>query len=426
MNTAPTISIKTLGCRLNQAEEADFAAQLIAHGFRLAAKDDIPDVILLHSCAVTRAAERDTYRQIRSWRSDTALSKTLIAVTGCAVACNPSATFADAGADLVIAKKDQSRLAEMILAALEHRTVHTDATDDPFPTTLPYFTTKRALLKVQDGCGFKCAYCIVPYTRGAPVSRPWQEALDAARALLDKGFKELVLTGCNLACYRDASRSLADLTDAVCELALPYSARIRLGSVEPGICDSALKGVMAARPNLCRFFHFPVQSGDGAVLKAMGRHYSAEAVEALLADLRDTFPRISLNADFITGLPGEDETAFKRTCDMIRRFLFAHIHVFPYSPRQGTRAPGFAGCPSRTVAKERAARLRAVGDEAAAAYRALLPGYETEVLIEGRLKDGTAYGWNGEHIQCRLAAPGAPIASLVRFTPTRTTPDGLI
>lgn len=431
-----TVLFKTLGCRLNQAEEADFAAQFISRGFRLAEHDEIPDVIVLHSCAVTRAAERDTFRQIRSWRKDTSLSNTFIAVTGCAVACNDSRLFHDAGANIIIQKKDHPHIADIITTSIqqqEHgpccRTPVFPASEEsapPFIEALPFFTTKRALLKVQDGCSFKCAYCIVPFTRGEAVSRPWGKSLDAAKALLDKGFKELVLTGCNLACYKDGSKSLADLTDTICDIADHYGARIRLGSVEPAICDEELIAVMLSKRNLCRFFHFPIQSGDGTVLKAMGRRYTAEYIEKLLADVSGKIPLISLNSDFITGLPGEDESAFQRTCDMVTRFKFAHIHVFPYSPRQGTRAPGFANCPSRTIAKERAARLREVGDAAGIAYRKILPGHETEVLIEGRSKDGLAYGWNEAHVQCRCAAPGAPIASLVKFTPTYVSPDGIL
>ena len=424
-----TVAFKTLGCRLNQAEEADFAAQFQAAGCRLSDKGETPDILVLHSCAVTRAAERETFRQIRAWRRDPALANTKIVVTGCAVACNALELFRDAGADLVIHKGDLDRLASLVLESrmsnVECRM--SDArTQDLGLRTLDSHPMhhKRALLKVQDGCGFGCAYCIVPLTRGKPVSRPWGEALAAAESLLDKGYREIVLTGCNLACYRDGTRGLADLTDAICGLAESYGARIRLGSVEPCLCDDELISVLLARRNLCRFLHYPIQSGDSDVLRAMGRRYTSEQILSLLQRLREKLPLIGLGADFITGLPGEDEAAFAQTCALVEQIPFVHIHVFPFSPRQGTRAPTLPNRPSRTVAKERASRLRELGDISAETYRRLLIGHETQVLVEKRLSNGTVTGWNEGHALCHFPSD-APIATLATFTPTHIK-DGVL
>ncbi len=410
------VAFKTLGCRLNQAEEGDFAAQFAAAGCILAKPGEKPDILVLHSCAVTRAAERETFRLLRAWRRDPALAQTHIVVTGCAVACNSADLLSRAGADLVVPKRDLASLASLVLG----RYGGTAARPLPRPGQLaaaPIFATKRALLKVQDGCGFDCAYCIVPRTRGKPVSRPWEDALRGAEVLLSRGFKELVLTGCNLACYHDGAHGLADLADAVCRRAETHGARVRLGSVEPGICDEELRDLLLAHRNLCRFLHYPIQSGDSAILHAMGRHYTAEYIAELLDGLCAKIPRIGLGADFITGLPGEDEAAFARTCALVRRVPFAHIHVFPFSPRQGTRAPGISGRPTRTEAKARAAHLRMLGDAAADTYRRLLIGHETEVLVERRSPDGLVCGWNEGHVLCEFTSD-APVATLASFTPT--------
>ncbi|MBQ6248298.1 MAG: MiaB/RimO family radical SAM methylthiotransferase [Kiritimatiellae bacterium] len=411
-----TVSFKTLGCRLNQAEEVVFASQFLAAGWRLATTDETPDVIVLHSCAVTRAAERETFRQIRSWRKDPHFADTLIVVTGCAVACNTPELFHDAGADLVVAKRDQLRIAELVVEPLNRLTVEPLPSQPSNCQTVKPSNHKRALLKVQDGCGFNCAYCIVPLTRGKPVSRPWKESLADAQRLLDQSYKEIVLTGCNLACYRDGIHGLTDLADAICGLAEPYGARIRLGSVEPGICDDELLSVLLSRRNLCRFLHYPIQSGDTGVLRAMGRRYTAEYITELLQRVRDKMPLIGLGADFITGLPGEDEDAFSHTCALVEAIPFVHIHVFPYSPRQGTLAPTLPNRPSRTIAKERASRLRAIGDTSAAAYRQLLLGHETQVLVEKRLPGGAVTGWNEGYVLCRFPSD-APVATLATFTP---------
>ena len=424
-----TVSFKTLGCRLNQAEEVVFASQFLAAGWRLATTDETPDVIVLHSCAVTRAAERETFRQIRSWRKDPRFAHSLIVVTGCTVACNAPELFRDAGADLVVAKRDLGQLASLVLKSrmsnVECR-MPGSRTQDLGLWTLDSHPMrhKRALLKVQDGCGFNCAYCIVPLTRGKPVSRPWKESLADAQRLLDQSYKEIVLTGCNLACYRDGIHGLAELADAICGLAEPYGARIRLGSVEPGICDDELLSVLLSRRNLCRFLHYPIQSGDTGVLRAMGRRYTAEYITELLQRVRDKMPLIGLGADFITGLPGEDEDAFSHTCALVEAIPFVHIHVFPYSPRQGTLAPTLPNRPSRTIAKERASRLRAIGDASAAAYRRLLLGHETQVLVEKRLPDGTVTGWNEGYVLCHFRSD-APVATLTTFTPAHIEDDVL-
>ena len=412
------VAFRTLGCRLNQAEEADFARQFLTAGCRLAEKGETPDVIVLHSCAVTRTAERETFRQIRSWRKDPQLANTLIVVTGCAVACNAPELFRDAGADLIVPKCDLPELASIVVASL-HRCIVASLPNQPSnrqTVKLSNLRHKRALLKVQDGCGFNCAYCIVPLTRGKPVSRPWGESLAAAKALLDKGYKEIVLTGCNLACYRDGGHGLADLADAICGLAEPYGARIRLGSVEPCLCDDELMDVLLSRRNLCRFLHYPIQSGDTSVLDVMGRRYTAGQLMDLLHRLREKMPLIGLGADFITGLPGEDEEAFAHTCALVEEIPFVHIHVFPYSPRQGTLAPTLPNRPSRTIAKERASQLREIGNASAAAYRQLLIGHETQVLVEKRLPDGTVTGWNEGYVLCRFHSD-APVATLTPFMP---------
>ena len=423
-----TVAFKTLGCRLNQAEEVVFASQFLAAGWRLATTDETPDVIVLHSCAVTRAAERETFRQIRSWRKDPRFAHSLIVVTGCAVACNAPELFRDAGADLVVPKRDLGQLASLVLSAVGGTQNNTLCGSAPSAAlrdkVLKPSSHKRALLKVQDGCGFNCAYCIVPLTRGKPVSRPWKESLADAQRLLDQSYKEIVLTGCNLACYRDGIHGLAELADAICGLAEPYGARIRLGSVEPGICDDELLSVLLSRRNLCRFLHYPIQSGDTGVLRAMGRRYTAEYITELLQRVRDKMPLIGLGADFITGLPGEDEDAFSHTCALVEAIPFVHIHVFPYSPRQGTLAPTLPNRPSRTIAKERASRLRAIGDVSAAAYRQLLLGHETQVLVEKRLPDSTVTGWNEGYVPCRFSSD-APVATLAAFTPTRIV-DGAL
>lgn len=392
-----TIRFETLGCRLNQAEESIFAADFAANGWRvLSGPGERADVIVLHSCAVTRQAERSTLQKLRSFkRGADAEGLPAVAVTGCAAAALPEAALREAGADIIVRRAQYPGVRAAIEAFFASGARPAPLADEEcvgaFPSSAkgaaaeapaaplpaidlaphPFFGAdgaapaipagrRRAMLKVQDGCNFRCAYCIVPFTRGGAVSRPFGESVAAAKALAAAGAAEVVLTGCNLACYRSGDCGLPGLARAVCEAVLPFGAKVSLGSVEPAICDEGIVEAMLAAPNFRRFLHLPIQSGDSGVLALAGRRYDGPGIRRILRLYRDSIPGLELGGDFITGLPGEDEAAFANTCALVRDFAFDRLHVFPYSPRQGTAALAQSATPSRATAKDRAARLRAM------------------------------------------------------------------
>lgn len=392
-----TIRFETLGCRLNQAEESIFAADFAANGWLvLSESGENADVVVLHSCAVTRQAERSTLQKLRSFkRGAVAGHIPVVAVTGCAAAALPETILRDAGADVIVLRNGYSGLRATIEAFFANSAKPAPLADGecvgafpagdagaateaptvqlPVPDLAPHpffgadgaalalpSGRRRAMLKVQDGCDFRCAYCIVPFTRGAAVSRPFGESVDAARALAESGAAEIVLTGCNLACYRSGNAGLPELARAVCEAVLPFGAKVSFGSVEPAICDEGIVEAMLAEQNFRRFLHLPIQSGDSGVLALAGRRYDGPAIRRIIQLYRDSVPGLELGGDFITGLPGEDEAAFANTCALVRDFAFDRLHIFPYSPRQGTAALAQHDAPSRAVAKDRAAKLRAM------------------------------------------------------------------
>jgi threonylcarbamoyladenosine tRNA methylthiotransferase MtaB len=416
-------SVKTFGCRLNRAESASVERALAGAGWREVPFGDEADVVLLHTCAVTGVAENECVRAVRTARARHPGS--LLVVTGCAVEAAGVERLKALGADWVLPRAERDALAARLLAHFR-RTGGSPVLRDEGPGESPgncpseqsfvngrdACSPKRALLKVQDGCGFFCTYCIVPYTRGKPTSRPFEECVEEARGFIRAGFREIVVTGCNIACYADRGRRFAELVKALA--ALPDIGRIRIGSLEPGMDELGLARVMAGDPHVCAFLHLPIQSGDDGVLKRMGRHYTADSLRRTLDAAVGLVPRIGLGADIITGFPGEDEAAFGNTRALIEAYPFNNIHVFPYSERPGTPAAGFDGKVPVHVRRERANELIALRKEKRAAFARRCVGETVEVLVE-KVAGGVAHGWTAEYLPCGISGASPEwVGKLVR------------
>ena len=416
----PTVAYKTFGCRLNQAETARYASAFDALGFARAPIGPDASVIVVHSCTVTRKAEHECVKFLRHFR--TACPWSCLVLTGCAVGSIPPDELKTL-ADVIVPNSQKEQLPTLVFDFW--RRLHPEAVlPAPVPAVLRP-RTQRALLKVQDGCAFRCAYCIVPDMRGAPRSRPFGECLEEARALIGEGFQELIVTGCNTACYNDNGKTLPNLIDAL--LALPGLGRIRLGSIEPGTIEREIAGRMAADPRLCRFLHLPIQSGDDAILERMGRHYRAD-------DLRQTFdflyakvPGLALGTDIITGFPGETEDAFANTCSLLFGGHFANVHSFPYSERPGTPAATFPGAVPDKTRRRRTARLIKLAAVWRAAYARRFVGKPVQMLVEHFDEQGNACGWSGEYLPCAVSGiPACARRTLVNFVPAATDGERLL
>jgi threonylcarbamoyladenosine tRNA methylthiotransferase MtaB len=410
-----TVAFKTFGCRLNHAETAQFEAEFSAAGFARVPFGTAADVVVVHSCAVTQAAENEGVHLLRALRKHG--PETCLVLTGCTVEACEAEALRELRLDLVVPHDKKDRLVALVM---EHLGLPYSATS-PIP---PSRSTKRAVLKVQDGCDFFCAYCIVPHARGAPRSRPFEACLADARALIAAGFNEIVVTGCNTACYQDGARSLIDLLDAL--LALPDLGRIRLGSIEPGTVERDVVALMARSPKLCRFLHLPVQSGDNRVLARMGRRYTVESVSETLREALRLMPDIGLGADVICGFPGETEEAFEHTRAFLQTFPISKLHVFPYSERPGTPAASFDGSVPMAERKQRTQLLIEQGTMNKQAFALRFVNRRVEFLAEHFDRDGDARGWSGEYLACAArAVPQKRLRSLCVFIPDQAT-DGLL
>lgn len=398
------VAIHTLGCKVNQYESQAMEELLRARGHSLVPFEAQADVYLINSCTVTATSDKKSRQAVRQARKRA--PGALVALCGCYPQVSPEAAR-QLEADLIGGSGDRRGFLDLLeqLARTREKAV---ALDDPFRRRvfepLPAGGLEgrtRAMLKVEDGCTNFCAYCIIPYARGAVRSLPVEQAAAQARDLAKAGYRELVLTGIELSAYgRDLPErpGLAALIAQVCR-AVP-GMRVRLGSLEPRTVTEDFCAQLAGLPNLCPHFHLSLQSGCNATLARMKRRYTTERYLESVELLRRHFDRPALTTDLIVGFPGETEGEFAQTLSFLQTCAFAQMHIFPYSRRQGTPA---AGMPGQIPNGEKARRAHQGAELARAMEKSWLSswmGQRVSVLFEEE-KDGFWRGYTPQYIEVR-------------------------
>lgn len=407
--------ITALGCKVNQYEAQAVETMLRERGFTPAEAGGEADLIVVNTCAVTAEGGRKSRQTIRKLREEH--PGALVAVCGCWTQLSPEDAAA-IGADVVHGSGSKQAFVDDILKAMETRAPVT-CVDNPFrrmefeplPAGAVYGRT-RAMLKIQDGCNNFCTYCVIPYTRGRIRSLPLEEMTRQAAALDAEGYRELVLTGIEIASYgRDLPGSLT-LADAVTTIvkAAPH-ARIRLGSLEPTVITDDFCRTIAAAGRVCDHFHLSLQSGCDRTLARMNRKYDTQQFYACTERLRRYFPGCALTADLITGFPGETDADQAATLDFIQKCSFAAIHVFPYSRRPGTKADEMPQQLSHAVKSARAHEAQQVANQMKREYLSEQIGATLSVLFETE-RGGAWIGHSGNY--CLVSAVGENLHGVVR------------
>ena len=406
----PKVSIKTFGCRLNQAETADIAASFVNNNYEVVPFGEPADICIIHSCAVTAKAESEALRLVRKIKEDLPCCKVIIA--GCVSEVVPISRLYQFGADIVVGQKDKYKIPSLI-----------SASQNSTPSKIiPFFETTRALLKIQDGCNFFCTYCIVPYARGASYSLPFHEIIEKAHQLADLGFKEIVITGANIGTYNYNRKNLIHLLEAV--ESINGIERIRLSSLEISTVEYPLFYFMASSKKLCRYLHIPMQSGDDEILKAMNRRYSSIDYRAAIEKFLECVPNAGLGTDIIIGFPGETEEAFTATLKLVGVVPFSNLHVFPFSPRQLTRAAKLNNpVPSRIV-KDRTQKLLELGKQKYKNFAEKFIGKTLKILIEKTTSENCE-GWSEEYIYVISKKGNIPVNSIVEVIPVKYENESL-
>ena len=431
MMTKKTAAIMTLGCRLNQADSALLSDRLRKLGFEIVSTDapSSPNLIIVNSCAVTAVASKKSRQALKAIRGENPQS--FIVMTGCSAVVDGKELNKLDECDLILSneqKKEIEYILPRYLAYLDSNNTKPEKTDaestifnEQTETYFPFKT--RAILKVQEGCENFCTYCIVPYARGKERSRDLEETLADFKQLVAAGFKEIVLSGVNICNYKCGETDLVGLIERLLEV--PGDYRIRLSSTEPGPIVPALVRCMAENPEkICAFLHLPLQNGSERILKEMGRKYTVAEYAEMIADARKLIPNLHLGTDLIVGFPGETEADFKESCAFVKKIGFSNIHVFPFSPRQGTPAEKM---PGRVVGDELDKRLEALKEiksASAAAFAESMLEQREVVLVETKRSNGVCEGWSGNYIKIKFKDEKSEPKTLVPVICRKILPDG--
>lgn len=379
----------TFGCKVSQYETELLRSSFSDAGFACTDESSEADVVVVNSCTVTGSGDNKSVYAVRKFRKE--LPDAVIVLTGCMPQAAQQAAEKVTEADIVTGTKQRAKLPALVMEAMAGRRRIVDISplsrDEPFEEAeyIPTDSHTRAFVKIQDGCECYCSYCTIPYARGRFRSKPLESLRREAEMLAKHGRKEIVLTGINIAFYgcREGKR-LADAVEVCCET--KGIERVRLGSIEPEMILPEDLDRLAALPQFCPQFHLSLQSGCGATLKRMNRRYTPGEYASLVADIRRRFPDASFTTDIMVGFPYETDEEFEESMTFAQKIGFSRMHVFQYSPREGTPAAKMEQIPD-TVKHERAVRMKALGEKLAGKYMESLVGKTVPVLFERERSD---------------------------------------
>jgi tRNA-2-methylthio-N6-dimethylallyladenosine synthase len=383
MDNPKTFHVKSFGCQMNVYDGERMAELLAAQGLTAAGNGEA-DLVVLNTCHIRERAAEKVYSDIGRLRRDDG-SRPMIAVAGCVAQAEGAEIPRRApSVDIVVGPQAYHRLPELVArAAGGAKAVDTDM---PVRSKFGALPARRrqgpsAFLTVQEGCDKFCTYCVVPYTRGAEVSRSWNAIVEEARALVDAGAREITLLGQNVNAWEDGEgRALHDLIAALDRV--PGLERIRYTTSHPNDMREGLIRAHAEVESLMPYLHLPVQSGSDRVLKAMNRSHSRDSYLRIIERVRAARPDIALSGDFIVGFPGESDAEFEETLEIVRAVNYAQAYSFKYSPRPGTPAAAMDRQVPADVMDERLQRLQAAIGEGSLAFNRASVGRRTNLLLE--------------------------------------------
>jgi len=367
-----TIAAYTLGCKVNQCDTDAILARLT--GLAIVNFNEYADIYLINTCTVTHTSDKKSRQMIR--RAKKQNPNAFVAVCGCMTKSSPTVAI-ELGADFVFDSREPDEFVTKVAPPQHSKGGN------------PQRNKTRAFIKIQDGCNRFCSYCIVPYVRGNPKSRPAQDILAEAEQHISNGVKEIILTGIQVASYGEDfdNENLPTLIQKI--LLIDDISRLRLSSIEPNaITDEFLK-IVASPNKLCDHFHLSLQSGSDATLQRMNRHYTTKQYESIAQNLRNISPNVALTTDIIVGFPGETEQEFNESLSFVKKMAFSRIHVFEYSKRDGTPAATMPDQVPEYVKSARSKQMRELAAQLQLNFHNSQVGKTMPVLFESNNKGYT-------------------------------------
>jgi len=385
-----TIALQTVGCKLNRAETDSLARKFLEAGYQVVAPDQAADIYLLNTCTVTHIADHKCRKLLRLAHRRN--PDALIVVTGCYAERVPVELSSIEGVGLIIGNRDKERMVEIIEdKANGHRARRRRSSIQNPPLRT------RPLVKIQEGCSQPCSFCIVPRVRGPEISRPQEEVIAEVKARVAEGYKEVVLTGSRIGRYGLGEGLRGLITHILGESDVQ---RLRLFSLEPSDLTPDLLRLWEDS-RLCPHVHLPLQSGSDSVLERMGRAYSTAEYERAVSLARNAIPNLALTTDIMVAFPSECEERFNESYRFCERIGFAGLHIFPYSPRPGTRAVRMANTVGDGEKKRRTHLMLDLAEGSRRRFRERFLGQRMSVLWEGK-KDGTWFGLTDNYLRVFL------------------------
>lgn len=403
-------ALHNLGCKVNAYETEAMQQLLEEAGYEIVPFQEKADVYVINTCSVTNIADRKSRQMLH--RAKKMNPDAVVVAAGCYVQAAGEELKKDAAIDVIIGNNRKKDLVPLLNEYFAGKHVEEDSLID-IGKTREYEALHinkiadhtRAFIKIQDGCNQFCSYCIIPYTRGRVRSRKPEEIMEEIKGLVDKGYREVVLTGIHLSSYGLDLDGITLLDLMVKIDKIQGLERLRLGSLEPRIVTEEFTRTLAGLRTICPHFHLSLQSGCDATLKRMNRRYTTEEYEKGCQILRKYFDRPAITTDVIVGFPQETEEEFAQTVEFLKRIHFYEMHVFKYSRRAGTRAADMPGQLTENQKGQRSDVLLKLDQEMSLEYRKSFLGEEKEVLMEEKIViDGTEYlvGHTREYVKAAI------------------------
>lgn len=380
------VAFYTLGCKVNQYDTHAMMEQFLDAGYEIVDFEDFAHVYIVNTCTVTNMSDRKSRQMLR--RAHRTNPEAIIGAVGCYAQRVADELLTIPGIKLVLGNRDRHNIVDYI-ERIEKTGIPINGVADVMKEGVfeetpisSYSERTRAVIKVQEGCNQFCTYCIIPYARGPIRSRSLEDIVAEVKRLADAGYREIVLTGIHITSYgRDTGDvDLITLIEDIHDI--EGIERIRLGSLEPNYIDSEFIKRICNLPKMCPHYHISLQSGSDSTLKRMGRRYTSSEYRDIVKNLRKANPDVSITTDVMVGFPGETDSEFNETYDFVEDISFSKIHVFQYSPREGTPAANFPDQVQSKVKAARSEKLIELGKRLEEQFMNKFLGREEKVLFE--------------------------------------------